>query len=377
MKLLLLLACVQLCRSVSPPESPPEPVLLDASCNDSSVEMAAGLALNEFNSMRTEGYIFSMNRIASAHTQSVGKTGRVFYMSLDMLETKCHVLSKRSAKNCENRPMHEEVSGHCNMTYYLNKPQRVANLHGYSCAFLPVSREKVSKMCPDCPTASSPDAPIFLETATLTLEKFNQESNETHYFAILNVTKGSMQWVVGPSYFTEFTIMETMCTKDKPVTNVSECEPVKREFAHFGLCKGSIMKSPLKEYKSASCEIYEPERQEAEDDHGQKDDHPEHHRGKKGHGHTHHDRHGHHKHPHSSNSPHVQPVESVQVDEHSTEPSTASETAEALKVVTLPVIPKRPSFFTTVTTLPFPETQSESDQCPGEYKYPSPFLDRE
>ncbi|XP_030071865.1 fetuin-B [Microcaecilia unicolor] len=390
MKLLLLLACIQLCRSVPPSTELPEPVLQDASCNDTLVKVAAGLALDEINSKRTEGYVFNLNRIADAHTQRVGTTGTVFYLQLDLVETKCHVLSKRRAKDCENRPLHQSVYGHCNATYYLNRPGRIARLYSYDCAFHPVSREKINMMCPDCPIASSPDTPIFLETAEKTLQKFNQESNETHYFTILNVTKASMQWVVGPSHFVEYTIYETICIRVHLVVKMYLCERVERQFARLGLCQGSVMKSDIMEHTSVSCEIYEPEKhQEPGDNQQQKeddDDHKHHHdkKGDKRHGHHHHHHHGkhqgrshNHKHPNPTNDPHAQlvdPTGSSKIDIFISSPpseSVSPGTADVVKPMPLPFFPP---FLVEPTILPFPEKHSEADQCPGEYVVREPLL---
>jgi len=48
-------------------------------------------------------------------------------------------------------------------------------------------------VCPDCPVDDCPTEPRYLETAVKSLAKFNEESEQTHYFSVLNVTRGSMQ----------------------------------------------------------------------------------------------------------------------------------------------------------------------------------------
>lgn len=43
-----------------------------------------------------------------------GPAGKVYYLDLDVLETKCHVLSRKSWKRCDIRPFMETVSLHFN-----------------------------------------------------------------------------------------------------------------------------------------------------------------------------------------------------------------------------------------------------------------------
>lgn len=131
--LLLLLAFV--CIHTAPTGNLPP-----SSCKDANTAFAAGEAINKINQDRTTGYVFSLERVSNVHQtrhvslrlyvilvnagthfiprmsynvysrdlmsemifHSQGETGVVFYLTIDILETKCHVLSKKSYKECES-----------------------------------------------------------------------------------------------------------------------------------------------------------------------------------------------------------------------------------------------------------------------------------
>uniref|UniRef100_A0A8C3P0K7 Fetuin B n=1 Tax=Cyanoderma ruficeps TaxID=181631 RepID=A0A8C3P0K7_9PASS len=231
-------------------------VLLSPRCDDAAVEEAADMALRQINADRQEGYILSLYRIVSAREQPQEITGSVFYLILDVVDTECHVLSKKLWKNCNTRPAHSTIYGQCKAIIYINQARNIAHLNTYECTLQPVPRRYIWSVCPDCPVDDSPDKPEYLEAAVQSLAKFNRESEQTHYFSVLNVTRASMQWVYGPAHFVEFLIQETSCSKGDTVSDISMCEPLPPGVAKIGFCKGSVAKSDMEQFVTISCEIY-------------------------------------------------------------------------------------------------------------------------
>ncbi|KFR00539.1 Fetuin-B, partial [Nipponia nippon] len=232
--------------------------LLSPTCNDTAVEEAADLALRQINADRKEGYILSLYRIFSVREQPQAITGSVFYLILDVVDTECHVLSRKLWKNCAARSAHQTVYGQCRAIIYINQARNIAHLNTYKCILQPVPPRYISTICPDCPVNACPTGPEYLEAAVQSLAKFNEESEQTHYFSVLNVTRASMQWVVGPSYFVEFLIQETSCSKNDTIADISKCKPLSPEVAKIGFCKGSVINSDLEnqQFVKISCEIY-------------------------------------------------------------------------------------------------------------------------
>ncbi|XP_014727055.1 PREDICTED: fetuin-B [Sturnus vulgaris] len=246
-----------LCSCIAaPPGQGAGAALLSPRCDDAAVEEAADLALRQINADREEGYVLSLYRVVSAREQPQEITGSVFYLILDVVDTECHVLSKKLWKDCNTRPAHSTVYGQCKAIIYINQARNIAHLNTYECTLQPVPRRYIWSVCPDCPVDDSPTKPEYSETAARSLAKFNEESEETHYFSVLNVTRASMQWVIGPAYFVEFLIQETSCSKSDTVADISMCEPLPPEVAKIGFCKGSLVKSRVEEFVTTSCEIY-------------------------------------------------------------------------------------------------------------------------
>ncbi|XP_061493404.1 fetuin-B [Rhineura floridana] len=291
-----------------PPVPPPPIQLLSPGCNNSIVKTAADQALDRINSHRREGYVLGLQRIFDARELPQGAAGSVFYLTLDVLETTCHVLSRKLWKDCEFRTRHETVYGQCKTAVYASKNGDISHLHNYDCVLRPLSSSAIVKVCPDCPVPGDPSEARFLETAAESLVKFNSESNHAHYFAILNVTKARSQWVVGPSNFVEYAIQETSCTKTNPVPDISKCPLLPPEIAETGLCKGSVVNSQIENQKfvTVQCDLYPPEPLVTDEQnpepaptsgheghHGDDESHEDEHH-KKGYGHRHH----HHRHRH-------------------------------------------------------------------------------
>lgn len=335
--------------------------------------LIADLALRQINADRKEGYIFSLYRLSNVNLMHQRSQGIVYYLTIDVLETECHVLSKKEWKSCKERPEHESVYGHCLAIIYINRNRKIDKLYSYNCTMRPVPAEKIVNRCPDCPILHTVDSGI-ITTADLLLNKYNNENGNANYFGVLNVTRASVQWNFGTSYSMQFTIQETVCTKAMPNVKVSQCEFMSCKFAHKGHCKGSYRNGP-EVHMDISCEVFEPEASKPEEQPRLLGGEPDH---KRQQNHLHIHEHHHHGDDDSCQPQKAIPMGTVQLLPATDQSSLASlldlpVVSEQVRPVLLPIIPGKAADEqkdssaggeSDLAIFPFPETISE--ECPGQ-----------
>ncbi|XP_078521529.1 fetuin-B-like [Lissotriton helveticus] len=235
----------------SVPPIPPMP-LIPEDCN--ATVFQAGLALEEINKDRDEGFVLTLYRVADAHRQPVG-AGNIYYFTIDVLETDCHLVSRKSWKDCNL--LNHAIYGQCKVILYLSLPWRRVKLYSYNCilntdalSLNSSKRKQCSCLCKD---------PAFYEPlADKMVAKYNKESNNTHYYKVYVAELSYIESEVDLLYVVEFVIKETNCPKSE--THVTDCHFLEDEQAHVGYCKGSQISRLGDDGVSVSCEIYEPKK---------------------------------------------------------------------------------------------------------------------
>ncbi|XP_063478391.1 fetuin-B isoform X3 [Symphalangus syndactylus] len=187
---LALCTLVLCCGAMSPPQLALNPLaLLSRGCDDSDVLEVAGFALRDINKDRKDGYVLRLNRVNDAQEY-------------------------RQA----------------------------------------VSKKKIYMMCPDCPSSMPTDSSNHqvLEAATESLAKYNNENTSKQY-SLFKVTRASSQWVFGPSYFVEYLIKESPCTKSQ----ARSCSLQSSDSVPVGLCKGCLTRTHWEKFVSVTCDFFE------------------------------------------------------------------------------------------------------------------------
>ncbi|XP_062987962.1 histidine-rich glycoprotein [Elgaria multicarinata webbii] len=249
-----------------------QPSVVSANCSDVEIEKDAELALDLINKHRRDGYIFTLLRIADAYIQHVSNAS-IVYLTLDVLETECPVLSRKHWSSCRHRDFYPNTDfGQCKAVVSVDRFFKREKLYGYNCTVSPVPPQLFE--CKRCPVKVTllEDTEEYSDKAKKILERYLQESNGTRYFKVDKVQKVFSAVADRTAYVVEFTIKEATCPTTTHPRNASECEFLPDRYAHMGFCKGKVVKDTKDPdgVEVQSCEIY--------DVHGKFDRFPFHHR---------------------------------------------------------------------------------------------------
>ncbi|XP_058257486.1 alpha-2-HS-glycoprotein [Hemibagrus wyckioides] len=225
-------------------------------CDDKSVMKLARLAVNYINEDRQEGYKFALNRIFNVHVHPQGPAGKVYYLDLDVLETKCHVLSRKSWKRCDIRPfMETQITGNCNTTI-LHTPEGLSYLYSYDCTLVPDPPEKLQKTCPDCPLLLDVDSDRAMSSVKTTLRSYNGQSTLPVQLTVAAITRASHQVSPVAASFVEYTVQE--CSV--PPVDEALCVPAEAGKGPIGFCGGAVFGAEATPTDvKVSCEIFHPQ----------------------------------------------------------------------------------------------------------------------
>ncbi|XP_074447685.1 histidine-rich glycoprotein-like isoform X3 [Larus michahellis] len=225
----------------------------------STIETDAGVALDLVNRHRRDGYVFGLFRVADAHELRIGNSS-VLYLTLDVLETECSVLSRRHWESCEYSNTYSMDFGQCKIITHTNQLLKKPQLYGFNCTLSPVPPDLLE--CKDCPVKveALEVTEQHKNIAAKALKKFNSESNHTNYFDVDKVEKILKMTASREGYILGFSIKETNCSKSaQQADEALECDFLDDWHAHVGFCKARIISDPDEpDGTDINCEIYHP-----------------------------------------------------------------------------------------------------------------------
>eukprot|EP00075_Anas_platyrhynchos_P030995 XP_027320248.1 histidine-rich glycoprotein isoform X1 [Anas platyrhynchos] len=224
-----------------------------------TAEADAGVALDLVNRHRREGYVFGLFRVADAHELRT-RNSSIFFLTLDVLETECPVISGRHWESCEYGDVYSMDFGQCKIIMHTSQLLKKPQLHAFNCTLSPVPPSLIQ--CKDCLVKGEvlEVTEQHKDTAAKALKKFNSESNHTNYFSVLKVEKVLKTTDSNEVLTLGFSIRETNCSKDVQQTQEAlDCDVLDNWHAQKGFCKARIASdSDGPDRTDISCELYHP-----------------------------------------------------------------------------------------------------------------------
>uniref|UniRef100_A0A8C8ATJ2 Alpha 2-HS glycoprotein n=1 Tax=Otus sunia TaxID=257818 RepID=A0A8C8ATJ2_9STRI len=209
--LVALILLVQLPIHKAVPAAPPAPL----GCDDPESEAAAEVAVSYINGHSHHGYKFALNRIENIRVLPQGLNNDIIFLELDLLETRCHILSPTPLANCTVRSFTEHaVEGDCDVK--LQKLDGKLSVVGSKCHSHADSSEDILRLCPDCPLLESLNNTDVLATVTAALNDHNSKTTDA-YLRLLEIGR--------PSVYTEYLFSGNCAVLAKEAKdNVEACQ---------------------------------------------------------------------------------------------------------------------------------------------------------
>ncbi|NXR20804.1 FETUA protein, partial [Cinclus mexicanus] len=247
--LVALILLVQLPIHKAVPAAPPAPL----GCDDPESEAAAEVAVNYINGHSHHGYKFALNRIEDIRVVPQGPNNDIIFLELDLLETKCPILSPTPLANCTVRSFAEHaVEGDCDVK--LQKVDGTLSVLASKCHSHADSSEDILKVCPDCPLLARLNNTEVLETVSAALNDYNSKTTDS-YLRLLEIGRAKIQYHPAHAVVTEFAVGATNCSAEEAKANVGACQLLPEDQSNFGFCTAVMVKRPSQDLQ-VNCQLY-------------------------------------------------------------------------------------------------------------------------
>nr|XP_057928413.1 alpha-2-HS-glycoprotein-like [Doryrhamphus excisus] len=230
------------------------PLLKAVTCEEANVDAAANLAVRHINEHHHHGYKFKLGETQGSKYEKVGD-GCNIDLQLMLFETSCHFTNPKPAEDCEMWELGDRgASASC--TSMLSVQGGVATVTRHQCTTqLAMSNAEMVMTCPDCPSMMTLSDPEVVNVVAKAVQKYNQESNNQHYFALLEVGRVLLAYIpsLGMVKYPKFVLVETNCPKNSRIAPEA-CTPLCPDRAQHAMCSTSY--STMNEATSPECELY-------------------------------------------------------------------------------------------------------------------------
>ncbi|KAK2538391.1 Kng1 [Columba guinea] len=206
----------------------PKVTLTEAAClgcfhpissDSSEVSEILKQAIQNFNRHSAESALFKLVEIKEATRQVVA--GWNYIIKYEVEETNC---SKDQFQDLtpECKTTSRGHIGKCDAKAYVNPQGQIVDIA--SQCKLPVEETVNADIRTGCTKTIPTDSPELKELLKLSMEKYNSESNDDHYYKSGDIEAAAVQVVSGKIYHLEFAVRKTNCSKKEFEKLHEDCE---------------------------------------------------------------------------------------------------------------------------------------------------------
>nr|XP_061834233.1 alpha-2-HS-glycoprotein-like [Nerophis lumbriciformis] len=244
--LLAVLACALLPgEAVTPSE--------DITCHQDSVAAAANFAVHHIDEHHQHGYKFKLGQIRG-HNYEQTADGCNIDLQLMLQETKCHFTDAKPVENCEAFDMSQRGAV-ADCAVMLSVRASGTTVTSHQCTTKQThSNEEMAMMCPDCPVMLPLNDPDAVKAVQKAVKKYNLESNNQHYFALLEVGRVLSSYIPSSGMMTypKFVLVETNCPRNSRIAPEA-CTPRCPHRAQHAVCSTTYSLSGV---SPPGCELF-------------------------------------------------------------------------------------------------------------------------
>ncbi|XP_057678762.1 antihemorrhagic factor cHLP-B-like isoform X2 [Corythoichthys intestinalis] len=219
------------------------PSRFNVTCSEDNVNVAASFALQFINKHHKHGFKFKLQEVQSSKYQQFSGACHID-VNLKLVQTRCHISNPKPHQECElwRREEREEVN--------VSRPPKLC-CHERT-------NDEMKLICPSCPELLPLDDPVGVSAVEQAVLRFNQKSEHSHYFGLMEVARLTSRKLVtiGTVTWLKFALVETTCPKEASNTLVA-CTPLCPDRAHHVFCQTAYYNAH-NQVGELDCEMYPP-----------------------------------------------------------------------------------------------------------------------
>ncbi|KAM8875529.1 kininogen-1 isoform 2-T2 [Spinachia spinachia] len=207
-------------------------------CDDPSVQQAVSSAVSKFNERLSTGHKLALFQILSS-SKSENGSDSVYSLQFTSRRSDCPAESVTPWTDCDYLPLGPEPIS-CNATVYMTETE--ATTKQVDCQFENVIIPDKAR-CLGCPMEIDENSEDLKLPLSVSISKYNSQSDSTHLFTLHSLGYSTRQVVAGFRFKLRFDMKKTICAKSEHKDLNELCVP-DEENVEYANCNSTVDVAP-------------------------------------------------------------------------------------------------------------------------------------